>query len=104
MTGILPHRSGGPPLGVGLLPEKKLFFLLLLISIIAIVSRHFGKCERTESYVMSCCREVNAAREVAYSPKIKSLFSLFLGLTRCCKRFMFEASFDGERRLERITV
>ena len=89
------ESSGGSPLGVGLLPEKKLFFLLLLISIIAIVSRHFGKCQRTESCVMSYCREVNAAREVVYGPKIKSLFSMFLGLTRYCRRFMLEANFDG---------
>ena len=53
---------------------------------------------------MSYCHEVNAAREVVYGQKIKSLFSMFLGLTRYWRRFMLEANFDGERRLERITA
>jgi hypothetical protein len=76
--------------------EKKLFFLLLLISIIAIVLHHFGKCERMELCVMSYCREGNAAREVVYGQKIKSLFGMFLGLTRYRRRFMLEANFDGK--------
>jgi hypothetical protein len=95
---------GRPAPWGGFAAGKKAVFLLFFISIISIVLRRFGKCERTELCVMSYCREDNTAREVVYGPEIKSLFGLFLGLTRDCRRFMLKANFDGKGRLERTTV